>query len=170
VRPRPLAAILTALLAVLLLGGPALAVDAPYPPAGVRVVTGVASPGEVVDGGSVNFSGSGFAPGALLRLSVDGVDVRTLMADSNGAFSTTVLLRGLGEHVIAVSGLESAGRVRVVSTTVDVVGREEPDSGALASSGADLLPPLLGGLGLVVVGAVVIFLARHRPRQRAFTA
>lgn len=162
-----LTVLVTALLAVLALSAPGHAADGVYPPAGVRVVTGLVSPEQVVAGGSVTFSGAGFAPGALLRLSVDGADLRTLTADSTGAFTTQVVLTGLGEHVLAASGLESGGRVRVVSATAQVVAAgAESQSGGLPTSGGDVLPALLTGLGLVLVGAVVVFVAKQRPRSR----
>jgi hypothetical protein len=160
-----LVAVLAALVAVLGLTGVATAADGVYPPAGVRVVAGSASPTEVVDGGEVDFSGSGYAPGALLRLSIDGVDAGTTTADQRGAFSTVLRPAGLGEHVLAASGLEAGGRVRVVSATVVVIAAAS-QAGGLPTSGTEALPALLAGLGLVVGGAVVVFAARHRPRTR----
>lgn len=163
-----LTVLVTALLALLALSSPAQAVDGVYPPAGVRVVAGELSSAEVVDGQSVTFSGGGFAPGALLRLSVDGVQTGTTTADSEGGFRVDVPLTGLGERVLAASGLETSGRVRVVSATVSVVAAgAQAQGGALPTSGSDVLPALLGGLGLVVGGAAVVFVARQRPRSRS---
>lgn len=166
-----LTVLVTALLAVLALSSPALAADGVYPPAGVRVVAGDLSTDEVVEGQSVRFSGDGFAPGALLRLSVDGVQTGTTTADSEGGFSVDVPLTGVGERVLAASGLETSGRVRVVSATVTVVAAgAASQSGALPTSGADALPALLGGLGLVVGGAAIVFVARQRQRPRSRNA
>ncbi|MDP3713065.1 MAG: hypothetical protein Q8R60_11355 [Mycobacteriales bacterium] len=163
-----LTVLVTALLAMLTLASPSQAVDGVYPPAGVRVVAGELSSAEVADGQAVTFSGGGFAPGALLRMSVDGVQTGTTTADSEGGFSVDVPLTGVGERVLAASGLETSGRVRVVSATVTVVAAgAEAQGGALPTSGADALPALLGGLGLVVGGAAVVFVARQRPRSRS---
>jgi hypothetical protein len=166
VRPRLLTATVTAALALTLVGSaPAFAADGVYPPAGVRVVTGLLSAEQVAEGGQVTFSGRGFAPGTLLRLSVDGVDVRTEPADASGAFATPVTLMGIGEHVLAASGLESAGRVRVVSATATV--KAEATAGALGATGSDVLPALGGGLVLVLLGAGAVFAAKARTSRRA---
>lgn len=164
-RPRPLTAMVTAVLALALMGSaPALAADGVYPPAGVRVVTGVLSAEEVAEGDQVTFGGTGFAPSTLLRLSVDGVDVRTQLADATGAFSAPMTLTGVGEHVLAASGLESAGRVRVVSATATV--KAEATAGALGATGSDVLPALGGGLVLVLLGAGAVFAVKARTSRR----
>ena len=166
-RPRLHTATVTVALALALTGSaPALAADGVYPPAGVRVVTGLLSAEQVAEGSQVTFSGGGFAPGTLLRLSVDGVDVRTQPADTSGAFATPVTLVGTGEHVLAASGLESAGRVRVVSATATVKAAEAT-AGALGATGSDVLPALGGGLALVLLGAGAVFAAKARTSRRA---
>ena len=138
-----------------------------YPPTGIQVVAGVVSPARVVDGGSVSFSGGGFAPGALLRLSVDGISRGTLQAGPSGAFVTRFVLRGVGSKVLAASGLQPGGRLQVVSGTATVLATAAAapvtTGGGLPFTGAaHIATALLGGLLLVVLGAVVLMIARTR--------
>lgn len=159
------AALAVAVLAVLGLSLPATADS--YPPAGVHVVAGVVSDTTVAEGDPVTFSGGGFAAGALVRISVDGVQTTTVTADGAGAFSVTLTLKGLGAHVLAASGLEAGGRVRVVSATVNVVAAQSGSGGGLPFTGSETYLALLGGLGLVAVGTGVSLLARSRRQVAA---
>ena len=160
-----LAAFAVGLLAMMALPGTAAADS--YPPTGIRVVAGVVTPARVVDGGSVTFSGGGFAPGALVRLSIDGVSRGTLQASPSGAFVTRFVLRGVGPKVLAASGLQSDGRLQVVSATATVVSAvvtaAVTTGGGLPFTGAaHIVAALLGGLLLVVLGAATLMVARTR--------
>lgn len=160
-----LAAVAVGLLALMTLPGTASADS--YPPTGIRVVAGVVTPSRVVDGGSVTFSGGGFAPGALVRLSIDGVSRGTLQASPSGAFVTRFVLRGVGAKVLAASGLQPDGRLQVVSATATVVS---PVATAAVTTGGGLpftgaahtVTALFGGLLLVVLGAAALMVARTR--------
>jgi hypothetical protein len=155
---------------LVLLGAPAASAD-PYPPSGVHVVTGTVSALTVTSGGTVLFSGSGFAPSSLLRLSVDGVSRGTTSSSTAGGFSVRMALDGRGAQVLAASGLEPGGRLRVVSATVTVVSRTvsaRPVTAGLPSTGTDRLIPALGlGLGSVVVGSGLVLVGRARRRRPA---
>ena len=160
-----LAAVAVGLLA-LSTGAGTAAADS-YPPTGIRVVAGVVTPARVVDGGAVSFSGGGFAPGALVRLSIDGVARGTLQASPSGAFVTRFVLRGVGIKVLAAAGLQSDGRLQVVSATATVVS---PVAAAAVTTGGGLpftgaahtVTALFGGLILVVLGAATLMVARTR--------
>jgi hypothetical protein len=138
----------------------------PYPPQGVRVVAGVTSSPKVEPGATVKMRAEGFAPAAVVRVSVDGKPVEPLKADESGQSLVEVKLSDKGEHVIAAAGVESGGRLRVVSASVDVVdaafavgvGRIGPSHVALSLS---------LGFAFVVAsagGAVGLRILRARPR------
>lgn len=93
----------------------------PYPPQGVRVVAGETSSPKVEPGATVQMRAEGFAPATVVRVSVDGKPVQPLTADGDGESVVSVQLTDKGEHVIAASGLEPGGRLRVVSASVKVV-------------------------------------------------
>ncbi len=159
---------LLAALAVLLLAAPLLTgaagAAAAYPPGGLRVVAGVVNPATVHAGGSVTFVGDGFAPAAALQLSVDGTDLQQLRADSRGAFSLAVPLRDLGRKALAVSGLETGSRLRIV--TAQVVVTPAAAVSALHAGWAHTLPSLLLGFALVALGAGVVLASRARGHRR----
>ena len=163
--PARLLLVLLALGASLGIAGPAHA--DPYPPQGVRVVAGETSSPKVEPGATVQMRAEGFAPAAVVRVTVDGKPVEPLRADEAGMSVVSVELSDTGEHVIAASGIESGGRLRVVSASVDVVdaafavgvGRVGPSHVALSLS-----------LGFAFVaasagGAVGLRVLRARPRS-----
>ena len=160
-----LAAVAVGLLALITL--PATASADTNPPTGIRVMAVVVSPARVADGGSVTFSDGGFAPGALVRLSIDGVSRGTLHATLSGAFVTRFVLHGVGVKVLAGSGLQSDGHVRVVSASATVVSgvataAVTTGGGLPFTRAAHTVTALLGGLILVVLGAAVLMVARTR--------
>ncbi len=160
------------LLLVLLALGISLGMTVPaqadaYPPQGVRVVAGETSSPRVEPGATVVMRAEGFAPAAVVRVAVDGKPVAPLRADESGQSLVSVQLSDKGEHVIAASGVEPGGRLRVVSASVDVVdvafavgvGRAGPSHVALSLS---------LGFGFVVAtagGAVGLRVLRARPRS-----
>ena len=138
--PARLLLVLLALAASLGLATPAHA--DPYPPQGVRVVAGETSSTKVEPGATVQMRAEGFAPAAVVRVSVDGKPVEPLKADDSGQSLVSVQLSDEGQHVIAAAGVELGGRLRVVSANVDVVnaalavgvGRAGPSHVALSLS------------------------------------
>lgn len=138
----------------------------PYPPQGVRVVAGETSSSKVEPGATVVMRAEGFAPATVVRVTVDGKPVAPQRADATGQSLVSLQLSDEGEHVIAASGVEPGGRLRVVSASVDVVdvafavgvGRAGPSHVALSLS---------LGFGFVVAtagGAVALRVLRARPR------
>lgn len=170
-RARLLLAAGCALPFVLLGPGQGMALADPYPPNGVHVVTGTVSALSVASGGTVILSGDGFAPGSLIRLSVDGTARGTATSDAAGGFSVSLVLAGRGAQVLAAAGLEVGGRLRVVSATVTVRGAavsSRPVTAGLPQTGTDRLVPALGlGLGSVVVGSGLVLAGRARRRRPA---
>lgn len=167
-RPR---ALLVALFLGLLVGGSSVARADSYPPSGVGVVAGTLSASSVADGGSVTLSGGGFKSGSALQLTLDGVVKGTTSAGSAGRFSAVFLVKGVGLHALAASGLEPDGRVRVVTASVTVTAAQGTGAGGgLPTTGAHVAMGLLGGLGLVVTGSTLILLARARRRHHLLLA
>lgn len=138
-----------------------------YPPSGVHVVPASVSATTVDSGSTVTLSGDGFAPGSLLRLSVDGGGRGTGTSASDGTFSVRLALSGRGDQVLAASGLEPSGRLRVASATVTVLGSGAVTAG-LPTTGTGRLVPALGiGLGSVVLGSGLVLVGRARRRRPA---
>lgn len=166
-RRRTTARVAACAVAALLALSPAAAAGADaYPPRGVAVVAGVVDNDVVRPGQAVHLRGGGFAPGALVRLSVDGAQTGTTTADAGGAVLARFVIPEPGDRVIAASGVESDGQVRVVSVPVLVVRsvalQESDDTGAAATA-----PGLLLGFSAVLSGAAVLFAARgFRARRR----
>lgn len=139
----------------------------PYPPQGVRVVVGVTSSPKVEPGAKVQMRAEGFAPAAVVRVSVDGKPAAPLRADGAGRSLVEVRLSAKGEHVIAATGAEPGGRLRVVSANVDVVdaafavgvGRAGPSHVVLSLSVGFAFVLAFAG------GAVGLRVLRARPRS-----
>jgi hypothetical protein len=162
--PTRLLLVMLTVLTGLGIGKPAMA--DPYPPAGVRVVAGVTSSPKVEPGATVQMRAEGFAPATVVRVSVDGLPGQPQTADDTGHSLISVTLTDKGEHVIAASGLERGGRLRVVSASVNVV-----DSAFAVGVGragpSHVLLSLSLGLAFVIataLGGVGLRLRRARPR------
>ena len=102
-----LATLLVAALVLLLgFGASASARPVAYPVTGCSMV--LVSSTEVVQGGSLVVSGTGFAPGAHLTIEFHStvVVLAHVTTDADGAFSTTVTIPAdaVGHHTITVSG------------------------------------------------------------------
>ena len=144
-------AVVVAALGVVALATPGFATEPGYPPGGVNVVTGETSTRAVAPGQAVSFRGDGFRPGSVVRLSTEGAPVGELVADPRGVILATVRPKGAaGEKVVAASGVDARGRVRVVAITVQLAS----SSSDVPNDGGELaLLALLGGFGLVTLGA-----------------
>lgn len=168
VRRRATASVLLTLLALLLVGPSAASARSveTYPP-GPHAVLGVLSEQTIVDGAEVVISGDGFLGGSLLRVTIDGEPYSTVRAQASGGFQISVLMRGVGTRLLAVTGNEPDGRPRVVSDPVTVLSTSaspEPSAGSSTSpqpvvpstasrqiSTTSTVAALLAGLGLVVL-------------------
>lgn len=157
------------LTAVLLGSAPVTAGAATYPP-GPSQDIGTLSEQTVREGAVVVMSGDGFVPGALLQLSYDGRPVRQISADSRGEFTLSQQLTDVGDHVLAVTGPGPGNRQRIVYDPVKVVALTAASPTALTAAPAesparkstDTLLALVGGLGVVVLGAFVRLALRAR--------
>lgn len=137
-----------------------------YPPSGVHVVTGTVSDTTVSRGQVVVFSGGGFRPGSALRISVGGVAAQVVTASASGEFTLSLVLTRGGQQVLAASGLEPNGRLRVVSAIVTVGGA----GGGLPTTGDSRLVPALGtGFASVALGSGLVLVARARRRSSLST-
>ncbi|HKT05868.1 MAG TPA: hypothetical protein VJT31_40685 [Rugosimonospora sp.] len=146
---------------------PAAAGTYPAPPPAVRTDTGTVSPG-----GTVTFSGTGFHAFETVRVEIhlpDGtLQVRTVTADASGSFALQLALgrgSGSGTATITARGLTSN---TTVSTTVTVLGEQEDEPAShlpvTGQNGRQLAWKIGLGLGAVLVGAPLAWLARTRRR------
>lgn len=156
-----------ALVAVVLVAPAASAHGEGYPPRTVRVVSGTVDNDILARGRSVVLRGEGFAPGAEVRLSLDGEPAGTATADGTGGAEGRFVVNEEGERVLALSGLEADGDLRVVSAPVLVVRSLSLPAGVAGESvDADSTAPgLASGFALVALGAGALFALRVRPRR-----
>lgn len=155
----------------------------PEPEPEATVELGSAS---VVAGGSVTITGNGFAPDAALRIELRStpVSLGSVTTDGSGAFRRVVTIptgTAPGAHSIVV--IDAAGAETTVAVTVTAApgggqsgggqpGGGQPGGGAtapgtpggdaLASTGADSTPLLLGSVLLLVAGFALVVLRRRR--------
>jgi len=116
-------------------------------------------------GSSLQFCGSGFAPGETVTIALDnGTTFPSDQADSSGAFCTTIVLGASlsGTHTLVATGTTSG---RTSSTTIQVAGvaaNSSDTNDELAFTGAAVVG--IGGLGalLLVGGGVMVFAGRRR--------
>jgi LPXTG-motif cell wall-anchored protein len=149
-----------ALFALLALVGLGTAASAqPYPPSEGQ---GTVSRSRVEPGGTVEFCGDGFAPGAEIIISDNGEQVGTVTANDDGEFCVTLTLEEVGTHVLTGTGVGAEGEARTVTATVVVA------AAGLPATGSNTILPAIGvGLGLVTLGTFLIYAVR-RQRARGF--
>lgn len=144
---------------------------------------GTVSAGTVESGGSVSFSGDGFAAGAELEISVsfdDGSvdDLGTVDADDDGAFATEVTLDRSGVAVLSATGADADGGVLTVTAEVRVLAASSggaddgagggDSAGGLPRTGADGLGAQVWmGVGLLALGGGLVALTVSRRRTTA---
>jgi LPXTG-motif cell wall-anchored protein len=143
-------------------------------PAVPEVELGAAS---VVAGGTVTVEGSGFAAGAELRFELrsDPVTLGTVTTDADGAFRRTLTIPAstpAGAHTLAV--IRADGTEVTTSLTITAaqggagapVGSAGSSSGsaadALATTGADSTPFIVGAVVLLALGLVLFAMRRRR--------
>ena len=129
-----------------------------------QTAPGQVDPGTVTDGGTVTFSGCGFAPGATVTIAEDGQREGTVTAGSNGCFSTTVTVNGAGSSVLTATGADADGGTLTVTATVRVLAASG-GTGGLAATGADgTTTQVWAGIGLLGLGAGMVALTVSRRR------
>ena len=127
----------------------------------------------VGDGGSLIVTGSGFLPGETVTLVLHSTPVTlgTAPADSQGAFSTSVIIPAdttPGNHTIVgtgnTSGLTATTSIVVVSatTTGGTSTGGSSGGGSLAFTGADIAA--MAGVGAIALalGGMLVFAGRRR--------
>ena len=120
----------------------------------------------VVPGGQVTVSGKGYAPHSTITVLVYSEPrvLTTVVSDEFGAFTTAVTvpddLRS-GRHTLVASGFDALGNVRTMTLPVTVSDGTTGD-GELASTGADIALPAIGGWAAVALGGALLLIGRRR--------
>lgn len=122
-------------------------------------------------GGSVGVSGSGYAPGSEVRITIESRSalLATVTADATGAFVATVTIPAAlsGTHTIKSTGIAPDGSVRVLATvvTVSAPGLPATDESlpTLPSPGnADVwIVFLIAAAGVLLVSLSVLWVLRR---------
>lgn len=159
-------ALLAAASAALLLAVAAPAGAQPYTPgAGSLTLSTSSSP----PGGPVTATGSGFAAGTTVTLTIASTPqtIGTTVANSGGGIQATVTIPSnipAGGHTISATGLDPAGATLVLSAPITVTGAAAaPSSSGLAFTGTNALR--FGGIALVLLlagGGLVLVTRRRR--------
>jgi hypothetical protein len=159
--------LVASLLLLLLVAGPASAA-APTPPP-IEVLPGVAVPAQH---GAITFTGGGFQPGSVIRVSVNGTPLTTTLARPTGAFVVTLHLKGAGDQSLAATGTRPGNRPYVVTASIHIGSPVVllPKEAALALQGPGRVYRALGaGMAAVLLGVLTFFgyrLMARRPRAR----
>ena len=132
-------------------------IDPPAP-----VTKGTLSATQVVAGGQLTVSGTGFEPGETVEATLHStpIDLGTVTADANGAVSLTFTVPAdlePGVHSVDLVGRQSGARL---SLEFEVLGVELPRG--LPATGRTTDTQAAAGAGLVLVGAALLALARRR--------
>ena len=123
------------------------------------------SPGEVVQGGTVQVTGRGFASGESVSLTLhsDPVHLTDVTVDRNGAFRIQVQIPAnaeVGEHTLvavgAESGLEAKAPITVTGAAVTDPDDELPDTGNTVATVVIVI-----ALALLALGAVLVIRRRR---------
>ena len=125
----------------------------------------------VVQGTSVDISGSGYRPGSLIDLTIYSTPTRlgTVTVEADGSFSANFPIpAGIepGDHTIKIDGTSAAGELTTVSVGVRVLPKsqessvEEADPSPTATNSAGLSDGsgLINGTTGVVLGALLVLL------------
>lgn len=152
-------------------GAPALAQSYPPAPSPLTISSSVAAPGQ-----ALTISGQGAGPGATVTITLASTPrvVATTKADSSGKFRTSFQVptdAPQGQHTLTAS---SNGKV-LGSVTIRVVGAQQGgDPAALAGehnglpfTGANALPEVAAGAGLILAGIVLLLVIRRRRAGRS---
>jgi hypothetical protein len=123
----------------------------------------------VAAGKTMVVSGTGYQPGSTVTVLIYSSPqvLTTVVADASGNFTVTVTVpAGLaaGQHTLVASGVDTNGdqRFTTLAVTVSTSGKA-----TLAYTGADVVPPALGGLAAVALGTGLIVVRRRAVRAAA---
>lgn len=138
------------------------------PPANGQLVLG--SPPQttqIVEGGQLVVSGSGFHPTSNLTLALYSTPqtLASITTDAAGSFRTTVTVPqgSVGDHTVSAIGLAPNRSARVLEAPLKVVARSA-SPGDLARTGVQAALWTAGGIVLVVSGLVLVRTAALRRR------
>ena len=127
----------------------------PYPAnagASLAVSTTNPQPGE-----TITVSGSHFVANASVRLELHTTVtvLKTVQADANGDFTTTVKLPDgvTGTHtIVAATGIPTSGNCATPTVTITIQGTSTNTGGGTSFTGVDVLAMVLGAAVLLGVG------------------
>jgi hypothetical protein len=160
--------------------GPAAQATPTYPPStpSISVSATVVNPGT-----AVTVTGQGFQPVSAVTISWTGpgargmaaaalpFGTRGLTADTSGTVTTSITFTAAGQHVISLTGTDTAGAPVTLSATVSVVAVAAGGGGTqLSHTGFPVLPAMLAALGLLVLGTLIVLVVRRRRAAAAAVA
>ena len=129
---------------------------------------GSVSSGTVTVGGTVVFSGGGFAAGATVTIRANGQVVGTVTADAQGHFSFTYHADQAGVVKLTATGAKAGGGTLTVHATVRVLAAKSNNAGAtghLPRTGSELGTQLWLAAGLLALGGGLVAVTVTRRRQ-----
>ncbi|MEO7429194.1 MAG: prenyltransferase/squalene oxidase repeat-containing protein [Acidimicrobiales bacterium] len=134
------------------------------PAPGTSTATGAASSSTATLGGTLTVTGSGFAPGERVSVTLLSTPVllATATADSQGHVTQLVTIPAdleVGDYQIELVGLSSGARV---SIPVEVLGTSVRRSATLPATGRPTGQETELAVGLLVLGAALVGVARRR--------
>lgn len=165
------------------ISGPALAVDATYPPGEEPAVTAPQEPVEA--GSSVTLTASGFRAGSTVTFTITSAEgdvsaaatgdsvlvTGTATADDAGVATATLQLPedASGTLNVLASGVAPDGSPLEVRSTLTIAGDGGGTGGDLPRTGGSLTP-LYIGLALLIAGVAFVVIARRRRGQQGSAA
>lgn len=145
-------------------GTPAPQAPAPKPAAGTAPApAGTVAAPSIAPGEQQTVTLSGFQPGELVRgvLRSTPVDLGTVVADANGVATFTFTVPAgveAGTHTVTMTGLTSGVEQKAAFTVTSPAAA----TGGLAYTGAEVVPLLAVGGGLLAAGAAAVAVAGRR--------
>lgn len=126
----------------------------------------LASTTEPATGAEITLSGTGFDPGATVRLVLNSDELATARTSTTGSFSTRGVLPSnvTGRQRLESEGGQSACRAAPITLDIRTAGVDRGDGSGVVSLEIALLG--LAALILVVGGVIVTTLGRHRRSAR----
>lgn len=188
-----MAALVSMLGAITLLGAPAASAQVGYPPGPCTPLSGAQDAGSHLVGQSFSTTLEpvcGFTPGASVNITVDGQVVGTKVADANGFVTVNITVGQSGNQIklivndsvtvngscggnnIVGTGPSSVARANVSQTAVFRVlcpsgaGVAQPVRGRVAFTGANILRWSAVAIALVLLGSVLVVANRRRQAAR----
>jgi hypothetical protein len=124
------------------------------------------SPNEVGPGGTIQFTGGGFASGSPITIELHStpVTLATTTADDVGNFSVAVSIPSdtePGSHELWAVGVDPDGNALTVVLPITVVAATSANSGTLPVTGLDVGRYAGIGLALIALGGAAVWGARR---------